>query len=152
MNSGVIRRTILVGEDDAEVRDYLAVTLRCHGYDVQLAADGEDVIHLFARRRSRLAVLLDIMMPNKDGWETLRDIRNDQYRRSGDHAVGDVFAAEHRPGDQERRDRFPSQASRSQGSRPRDRPGPQGQAGATRAAQEPSPDWGEGISGAGTRP
>src|SRR5271166_4409230 len=76
VNSGVTRKTILVGEDDAEVRDYLAVTLRCHGYDVQLAVDGEGVVsHLFAGRPASL-VLLDIMMPNKDGWETLRDIRS----------------------------------------------------------------------------
>ena len=45
VNSGVIRRTILVGEDDAEVRDYLEVTLRCRGYDVQLAADGEEAVN-----------------------------------------------------------------------------------------------------------
>jgi len=73
---GVTRRTILVGEDDVEVRDYLGVTLRCRGYDVHLAVDGEGVInHLQAARPASL-VLLDIMMPNKDGWETLRDIRN----------------------------------------------------------------------------
>ena len=70
------RRSILVGEDDAEVRDYLAVTLRCRGYDVHLAVDGEGVVgHLSAGRPASL-VLLDIMMPNKDGWETLRDIRS----------------------------------------------------------------------------
>ncbi len=72
----MIRRTILVGEDDAEVREYLGMTLRCRGYDVQLAVDGEEVVsHLQAGRPASL-VLLDIMMPNKDGWETLRDIRN----------------------------------------------------------------------------
>ncbi len=76
MNSGTERLTILVGEDDAEVRDYLGVTLRCHGYNVQLAVDGEEVINLLQRGQSLSLVLLDIMMPNKDGWETLRDIRN----------------------------------------------------------------------------
>ncbi len=75
MNSGLTRRTILVGEDDAEVRDYLGVTLRCHGYDVQLAVDGEEVVSHLNAGRPASAVLLDIMMPNKDGWETLRDIR-----------------------------------------------------------------------------
>ncbi len=69
------RRTILVGEDDAEVRDYLGVTLRCHGYDVQLAVDGDEVVSHLNAGRPASAVLLDIMMPNKDGWETLRDIR-----------------------------------------------------------------------------
>lgn len=74
----MIRRTILIGEDDAEVREYLGMTLRCCGYDVQLAVDGEEVIsHLHAGKPASL-VLLDIMMPNKDGWETLRDIRNMQ--------------------------------------------------------------------------
>ena len=75
MKSGMERRTILVGDDDAEVRDYLAMTLRCRGYNVHLAPDGEGVVsHLSAGRPASL-VLLDIMMPNKDGWETLRDIR-----------------------------------------------------------------------------
>ena len=75
MSSRVTRRTILVGEDDAEVRDFLSVTLRCQGYDVHVAVDGEGVVsHLRAGRPTSL-VLLDIMMPNKDGWETLRDIR-----------------------------------------------------------------------------
>ena len=75
MNNGMTRRTILVGEDDAEVRDYLGVTLRCHGYDVHLAVDGEEVVNHLNAGRPAAAVLLDIMMPNKDGWETLRDIR-----------------------------------------------------------------------------
>jgi two-component system, NtrC family, response regulator AtoC len=76
VNSGMDRRTILVGEDDAEVRDYLGVTLRCRGYNVQLAVDGEGVINHLQAARPVSLVLLDIMMPNKDGWETLRDIRN----------------------------------------------------------------------------
>jgi len=75
VNSSLTRRTILVGEDDAEVRDYLGVTLRCHGYDVQLAVDGEEVVSHLNAGRPASAVLLDIMMPNKDGWETLSDIR-----------------------------------------------------------------------------
>ena len=73
---GMERRTILVGEDDAEVRDYLGVTLRCRGYDVHLAADGEGVVNHLSAGRPASLVLLDIMMPNKDGWETLRNIRN----------------------------------------------------------------------------
>ena len=75
MNSGVLRRTILVAEDDAEVREYLGVTLRCRGYDVQLAVDGEEVVDYLRAGGFASAVLLDIMMPNKDGWETLRDMR-----------------------------------------------------------------------------
>jgi len=76
INRGVTQRSILVGEDDAEVRDYLEVALRSQGYDVKLAADGEEVVsHLHAGYPASV-VLLDIMMPNKDGWEALRDIRS----------------------------------------------------------------------------
>jgi two-component system, NtrC family, response regulator AtoC len=76
VNSGMERSTILIGEDDAEVRDFLGVTLRCRGYNVHLAVDGEGVINHLQSARPVSLVLLDIMMPNKDGWETLRDIRN----------------------------------------------------------------------------
>ncbi len=75
LDSGVMRKTILIGEDDGEVRNYLEVTLRCRGYDVQSAADGDAVLRYLRTGRPVSAVLLDIIMPNKDGFETLREIR-----------------------------------------------------------------------------
>jgi two-component system response regulator AtoC len=75
LNSEVTKKTILVGEDDGEVRNYLEVTLRCRGYDVQSAADGDAVLRYLRTGRPVSAVLLDIIMPNKDGFETLREIR-----------------------------------------------------------------------------
>ena len=69
------RRTILVGEDDAEIRNYLEVMLGCRGYNIQAADDGEEVIRYLQTGLPVAAVLLDIMMPNKDGFETLREIR-----------------------------------------------------------------------------
>jgi two-component system response regulator AtoC len=69
-------RTILVGEDELEVRSYLEMALRCHGYSIELAQDGEEVLACLEREREKISlVLLDIMMPRKDGLETLRDIR-----------------------------------------------------------------------------
>jgi two-component system response regulator AtoC len=69
-------RTILVGEDELEVRSYVEMALRCHGYSIELAQDGEDVLSCLERERGKISlVLLDIMMPRKDGLETLRDIR-----------------------------------------------------------------------------
>jgi len=72
----VRQKTILVGEDDSEVRAYLGMTLRCSGYNVEFAVDGEEVISHLRSGGPVSLVLLDIMMPSKDGWETLRDIRN----------------------------------------------------------------------------
>jgi two-component system response regulator AtoC len=69
-------RTILVGEDELEVRGYLEMALKCLGYNVELAQDGDEVLACLQTSRSDIsAVLLDIMMPNRDGMETLRDIR-----------------------------------------------------------------------------
>ncbi|HKX00128.1 MAG TPA: sigma-54 dependent transcriptional regulator [Bryobacteraceae bacterium] len=69
-------RTILLGEDELEVRSYLEMALRCHGYSIESAQDGEEVLSCLERERSRISlVLLDIMMPRKDGLETLREIR-----------------------------------------------------------------------------
>lgn len=69
-------QTILVGEDELEVRGYLEMALKCLGYSVELAQDGDEVLAcLQTSRVSISAVLLDIMMPNRDGMETLREIR-----------------------------------------------------------------------------
>ena len=62
--------TILVGEDELEVRAYLEVALKCLGYSVELAADGEEVISALRSSRDRVsAVLLDLMMPRREGME-----------------------------------------------------------------------------------
>jgi two-component system, NtrC family, response regulator AtoC len=69
-------RTILVGEDELEVRGYLEMALKCLGYSVELAQDGNEVLDCLQSSRTEFAaILLDIMMPNRDGIETLREIR-----------------------------------------------------------------------------
>ncbi len=60
---------ILIVEDDAETRDALAVILERHGYAVALATDGADGLRqLRAGLRPRL-ILLDLMMPEKNGFQ-----------------------------------------------------------------------------------
>jgi two-component system response regulator AtoC len=66
--------TVLVGEDELEVRGYLAMALKCLGYSVELAQDGDEVLAYLRSGADVAAVLLDIMMPNRDGLETLREI------------------------------------------------------------------------------
>ena len=69
-------RTILVGEDELEVRGYFQMALKCLGYSVELAQDGDEVLSCLRSSRGEIdAVLLDIMMPNRDGLETLYEIR-----------------------------------------------------------------------------
>jgi two-component system response regulator AtoC len=66
--------TILIGEDELEVRAYLATALKCLGYSVELAQDGDEVLAYLRSGSEVDAVLLDIIMPNRDGLETLREI------------------------------------------------------------------------------
>src|ERR1035441_2155004 len=69
-------RTILVGEDDLEVLGYLEMALKCQGYSVATAQDGDEVLACLQSSQSEIAaVLLDIVMPNRDGLDTLREIR-----------------------------------------------------------------------------
>lgn len=69
------RGTILVGEDELEVRAYLEMALKCLGYGVELAQDGDEVISCLESDADVSAILLDIMMPQRDGIETLKEIR-----------------------------------------------------------------------------
>src|SRR5690242_3441105 len=68
--------TILLGEDELEVRSYLEMALRCQGYSVEMAQDGEELLSCLQSNVGTIsAVLLDLVMPRKDGFETLKEIR-----------------------------------------------------------------------------
>jgi two-component system response regulator AtoC len=69
-------KTVLIGEDELEVRGYLEMALKCLGYSAELAQDGDEVLSRLQSSRSEIcAVLLDLTMPNRDGFHTLREIR-----------------------------------------------------------------------------
>ena len=70
------KKTILLGEDDPEVRSYLEMALRYQGYAVEVGRDGEEVMTIFQEQQPRIsAILLDLIMPRKDGMQVLREIR-----------------------------------------------------------------------------
>jgi two-component system, LuxR family, response regulator FixJ len=74
------RRTadIFVVDDDAAVRDALAVALRSEGYGVEIFSNGETFEAISAARPADL-VLLDVRMPGKSGLEILRDLKSEAY-------------------------------------------------------------------------
>ncbi|HKI98694.1 MAG TPA: response regulator transcription factor [bacterium] len=73
-NEGVASRTILVIEDDAELSALLADYLGHEGFVVRHAPDGEVGLEQ-ALTGSYCLVLLDIMLPGRDGIEVLRELR-----------------------------------------------------------------------------
>ena len=66
--------TILVADDDLSLRQVLSVLLEEEGFGVVQAVDGDDCLRLAYERHPDL-ILLDIMMPNKDGREACRRVR-----------------------------------------------------------------------------
>jgi CheY-like chemotaxis protein len=70
--------TILVVEDDDEIRDVIADILEDGGYDVIPAGNGKQAIDYLATTSDLPAlILLDLMMPIVNGWECLRAIKSD---------------------------------------------------------------------------
>ena len=69
-------RTILVVDDEADILNFLELVLKERGYDVVTASGGQKALAA-ARERVPDLVLLDIMMPQMDGWEVLRLLRVD---------------------------------------------------------------------------
>jgi two-component system response regulator AtoC len=68
--------TIVIGEDEPEVRGHLETVVKCLGYSVELAQDGQQVINYLRKSLSGIsAVLLDLMRPQLDAIETLQAIR-----------------------------------------------------------------------------
>ncbi|MEM6571505.1 MAG: response regulator transcription factor [Planctomycetota bacterium] len=68
---------VLVVEDEEAIRMPLVDVLRSEGYDVLEAPDGEEAIRI-ALREDPDAVLLDLMLPRRDGFEVLRAMREDR--------------------------------------------------------------------------
>jgi len=69
------KKTILVAEDERIIRNLTDVTLKKAGYDVLLAEDGLQAIEIFKENSSSIDLLmLDVMMPNLNGWEAYQAI------------------------------------------------------------------------------
>lgn len=67
-------RTILIAEDDEKAAQLLGIYLTEAGYDVAYASDGEEAIAKAAEIQP-FAITLDIMLPKKDGWQVLKELK-----------------------------------------------------------------------------
>jgi two-component system response regulator MprA len=68
--------TVLVVDDEPAVRDSLRRALELEGYQVEIAADGDEAIARLAKTDQPDAVILDILMPGVDGLEVCRRLRS----------------------------------------------------------------------------
>ena len=64
------QKTIMVVEDEPAIRGLLCMTLECENYHVESAGDGREALDK-VDRVSPDAILLDLMLPNVDGWAVI---------------------------------------------------------------------------------
>lgn len=70
------RGKVLVVDDDSSLAEMLTIVLRNEGFDSQVCADGDSALRMFHEYRPDL-VLLDLMLPGKDGVDVCREIRDE---------------------------------------------------------------------------
>lgn len=85
MESSEAAATVLIVEDEPSIADILRITLTFHGYTVHTAASGRLAVEAARRHRPDL-VLLDVMLPDGNGWEVCRTLRAER-ETIGDLAV-----------------------------------------------------------------
>jgi DNA-binding response OmpR family regulator len=70
------KTTVLVVDDDPEIVTMVSLRLTKRGYHVVTASDGIEALEAAKRERPAL-IVLDVMMPGKNGWEVVRALKQD---------------------------------------------------------------------------
>ncbi|HVU00740.1 MAG TPA: response regulator transcription factor [Polyangiaceae bacterium] len=80
MASASDRKRILIVEDDESISLGLRMNLEAEGYEVSVAEDGEDGFERIRKADGLDLVILDVMLPRRNGLEVLRQLRADGNR------------------------------------------------------------------------
>ena len=70
---------VLIVEDEARIASFLRKGLAANGFVAEVAADGEEALRLIRAREFDL-LILDLGLPGKDGFEVLRELRQNDNR------------------------------------------------------------------------
>jgi len=74
------KRTILIVDDEEDVLDLLQLVFETSGFLVRRASTGKSAVSI-AYEEPPDVVLLDVMMPEMDGWQVLRTLKGDERTR-----------------------------------------------------------------------
>jgi DNA-binding response OmpR family regulator len=80
MNQATIKEKLLLVEDEPHLAFTLKLNLEAEGFDVVHAADGAQAVQDFSTKGPFQAVLLDVMLPEMDGFQVARSIRHQDPR------------------------------------------------------------------------
>jgi CheY-like chemotaxis protein len=74
-------RKILIVDDEEVIRKFIKIHLAKLGYEVAEAADGEQALEQLRKDDFDL-LICDILMPKKDGWEVIREMKSNPKTKS----------------------------------------------------------------------
>lgn len=75
------KKKILIVEDDSTLQKALGEYLLSEGFEVEIALDGEEGIRR-AKKTNPNLVVLDIILPRKDGYEVLKELKDDENTKN----------------------------------------------------------------------
>lgn len=75
------KKTILIVEDEATLHQALAEYLTSEGFETMSAMDGEEAIEMAVSKKPNL-ILLDIILPKKDGYEVLEALKRKEETKN----------------------------------------------------------------------
>jgi DNA-binding response OmpR family regulator len=70
-----VTHTVLVVEDEKDLREMMREALELNGYSVVTAVEGRAALEAIERIENLCLVLLDLLMPGMNGWDFLKEIR-----------------------------------------------------------------------------
>jgi two-component system response regulator ResD len=73
-------KKVLVVDDEEMIRKFLRIHLSKWGFEVKEAADGSQALEELGNDHFEL-IICDIMMPNKDGWQVLKEVKSNPKTR-----------------------------------------------------------------------
>ena len=76
-----LKKTLLVTDDDKVVGDTVEACLRVEGYDIFRAGTGDEAVYIARSQRPDL-IILDLMMPKMNGWDTCKVLKGDARTRA----------------------------------------------------------------------
>src|SRR5215813_10024346 len=74
--------TVLIVDDDADIRELMKIFLETDGYRVSVAADGYEAFEQLRTNGRPALILLDLMMPRMDGEQFLKQLHSSRFAKT----------------------------------------------------------------------
>lgn len=73
-----MKHAILLAEDEEAIAKLVDYKLKKEGYEIYVAKNGQEALDQLGAREWSL-IILDVMMPVRDGWQVLKELKASQY-------------------------------------------------------------------------